>query len=79
MAAALLLARLDAIMVDYSEGEWHFGLDNTVCLANSHPNTPRLFYRAGSVDTRTLAPVNADPKTLHAVVKHSAATQLPLM
>ena len=60
----------DALLFDFSDSEWHFGLAGAVRMANAYPNTPLLLYHWGSVDAPTFAPFNGDPWTLFALVKN---------
>ena len=40
----------DAMLFDFSYREWHFGLDSTVAVANTYPETPLLLYDWGCVN-----------------------------
>ena len=31
----------DAMLVDFSDSDWHFGLDGAIEMANAYPHTPR--------------------------------------
>lgn len=55
----------DALIFDFSDSEWHFGLDGAVKMANTYPATPLLLHHWGSVDAPNFAPFNADPASLH--------------
>jgi L-ascorbate metabolism protein UlaG (beta-lactamase superfamily) len=54
----------DAMLFDFSDSEWHFGLDGAVAMANAYPDTPLLLHHWGCVDAPDFAPFNADPATL---------------
>jgi L-ascorbate metabolism protein UlaG (beta-lactamase superfamily) len=54
----------DAMLFDFSDSEWHFGLDGAIEMANAYPNTPLLLYHWGCVDAPDFAPFNADPDSL---------------
>ena len=54
----------DAMLFDFSDSEWHFGLDGAVAMANAYPSTPLLLHHWGCVDAPGFAPFNADPATL---------------
>ena len=54
----------DAMLFDFSDSEWHFGLDGAVAMANAYPQTPLLLYHWGSVDAADFPPFNADPDSL---------------
>ena len=55
----------DAILFDFSDSEWHFGLEGAIKLANAYPDTPLLLHHWGSVDAPDFPPFNADPKDLY--------------
>ena len=55
----------DALLFDFSDSEWHFGLDGAVQMANAYPATPLLLHHWGSVDAPDFPPFNADPATLY--------------
>ena len=54
----------DAMLFDFSDSEWHFGLDGAIEMANAYPNTPLLLYHWGCVDAPDFPPFNADPDSL---------------
>jgi L-ascorbate metabolism protein UlaG (beta-lactamase superfamily) len=54
----------DAMLFDFSDSEWHFGLDGAIAMANAYPRTPLLLYHWGCVDAPDFAPFNADPASL---------------
>jgi L-ascorbate metabolism protein UlaG (beta-lactamase superfamily) len=54
----------DAMLFDFSDSEWHFGLEGAIAMANAYPHTPLLLYHWGSVDAPDFPPFNADPETL---------------
>lgn len=64
MPEHLTMQAPDAILFDFSDSEWHFGLEGAIKLANAYPNTPLLLNHWGSVDSPDFAPFNADPKQL---------------
>lgn len=55
----------DAMLFDFSDSEWHFGLDGAVRMANAYPNTPLLLQHWGSVDAPDFPPFNGNPADLH--------------
>jgi hypothetical protein len=55
----------DALIFDFSDSEWHFGLEGAVRMANTYPDTPLLLHHWGSVDAPDFTPFNADPASLH--------------
>ena len=54
----------DAMLFDFSDSEWHFGLDGAIEMANAYPDTPLLLYHWGCVDAPDFPPFNADPDSL---------------
>ena len=55
----------DALLFDFSDSDWHFGLEGAVRLANTYPDTPLLLHHWGSVDAPEFAPFNGDPRVLY--------------
>ena len=51
------------MLFDFSDSEWHFGLDGAVEMANAYPDTPLLLHHWGSVDAPDFPPFNGDPAT----------------
>ncbi len=60
----LQMPTADAMLFDFSDSDWHFGLDGAIEMANAYPDTPLLLYHWGSVDAPDFAPFNADPDSL---------------
>jgi L-ascorbate metabolism protein UlaG (beta-lactamase superfamily) len=60
----------DALLFDFSDSEWHFGLAGAVRMANAYPDTPLLLHHWGSVDAPDFAPFNGDPQTLYKLVNN---------
>ena len=54
----------DALLFDFSDSDWHFGLDGAIEMANAYPTTPLLLHHWGSVDAPDFPPFNADPASL---------------
>ena len=54
----------DAMLFDFSDSEWHFGLDGAVQMANAYPGTPLLLHHWGCVDAPDFPPFNGNPQTL---------------
>ena len=50
MPEHLKMSTPDAILFDFSDSEWHFGLEGAIKLANAYPNTPLLLHHWGSID-----------------------------
>jgi hypothetical protein len=61
---------LDAMLFDFSDSEWHFGLAGAVRMANAYPHTPLLLYHWGSVNAPAFTPFNGDPWRLFVLVKN---------
>ena len=60
----LRMPTADAMLFDFSDSEWHFGLDGAIEMANAYPQTPLLLYHWGCVDAPDFPPFNADPDSL---------------
>lgn len=60
----------DALLFDFSDSEWHFGLQGAVAMANAYPDTPLLLHHWGSVDSPDFSPFNADPAVLYDLVSN---------
>lgn len=54
----------DAMLFDFSDSDWHFGLDGAIEMANACPQTPLLLQHWGCVDAPDFPPFNADPASL---------------
>lgn len=54
----------DAIFFDFSNNEWHFGLEGAVRIANTYPDAQLLLSHWGTVDAPDFTPFNGDPKQL---------------
>lgn len=59
----------DALLFDFSDSDWHFGLAGAARMANAYPGTPLLLHHWGCVDAPDFAPFNADPRSLHGLVE----------
>jgi len=62
----------DALLFDFSDNEWHFGLAGAVRIANAYPFTPLLLHHWGSVDAPDFSPFNGDPEVVTALVTNPA-------
>ena len=54
----------DALLFDFSDSEWHFGLEGAARMANAYPKTPLLLHHWGCVDAPDFAPFNGYPASL---------------
>ncbi|SMH38239.1 L-ascorbate metabolism protein UlaG, beta-lactamase superfamily [Rathayibacter oskolensis] len=54
----------DVLLFDFSDSEWHFGLDGAVEMANAYPRADLVLHHWGSVDSPEFAPFNGDPAVL---------------
>jgi L-ascorbate metabolism protein UlaG (beta-lactamase superfamily) len=68
MPQHLTMAVPDAILFDFSDNGWHFGLAGAAKLANAYPNTPLLLSHWGTVDAPDFTPFNGDPAKLAPLV-----------
>jgi L-ascorbate metabolism protein UlaG (beta-lactamase superfamily) len=60
----LHMATPDAMLFDFSDSDWHVGLDGAVQMANAYPRTPLLLQHWGCVHAPHFPPFNADPASL---------------
>jgi L-ascorbate metabolism protein UlaG (beta-lactamase superfamily) len=58
----------DALLFDFSDSEWHFGLRGAVEMANTYPETDLLLHHWGSVDAPDFSPFNGDPADVYRAV-----------
>ncbi len=58
----------DALLFDFSDSDWHFGLEDAVRMANTYSDTPLLLHHWGTVDAPDFAPFNGDPRALYGLV-----------
>jgi L-ascorbate metabolism protein UlaG (beta-lactamase superfamily) len=64
----LRMAAPDAILFDFSDNEWHFGLRGAAKLANAYPAATLLLSHWGTVDAPDFTPFKGDPKKLDGLV-----------
>ena len=57
-----------ALLFDFSDSEWHFGLAGAVEMANAYPEADLLLHHWGSVDAPDFSPFNGNPEDLFQVV-----------
>jgi L-ascorbate metabolism protein UlaG (beta-lactamase superfamily) len=74
----------DVLLFDFSDSEWHFGLDGAISIANTYPDAELLLHHWGSVDAPEFTPFNADPVSLQGRVSnpdrvHALAPGEPLV
>ena len=60
----------DALLFDFSDSEWHFGLRGAIEIANTYPDAPLLLHHWGCVDAPDFPPFNADPDSLQGHVRN---------
>jgi hypothetical protein len=60
----------DALLFDFSDREWHFGLEGAARMANAYPKMPLLLHHWGYVDAPDFAPFNGDPASLPGLVEN---------
>jgi L-ascorbate metabolism protein UlaG (beta-lactamase superfamily) len=60
----------DALLFDFSDSEWHFGLTGAARMANAYPDTPLLLHHWGSVDAPDFPPFNGDPQALYDLIQN---------
>lgn len=54
----------DVILFDFSDNDWHIGLEGAVKLANTYPHAQLLCIHWGTVDAPDFTPFNANPESL---------------
>jgi hypothetical protein len=52
----------DALLFDFSDSEWHFGLDGAARMANTYPKTPLLLHHWGCVDAPSRRSTATQPR-----------------
>ncbi|MBR2263117.1 MAG: MBL fold metallo-hydrolase [Firmicutes bacterium] len=55
----------DVILFDFSDNDWHIGLEGAVKLANAYPEARLVLIHWGTVDAPEFTPFNADPQDLY--------------
>ena len=60
----LTMPTADAMLFDFSDSEWHFGLDAAIAMATTYPHTALLLHHWGCVDAPDFPPFKADPAAL---------------
>lgn len=60
----LEMPHADAIFFDFSDSNWHLGLDEAVKVANTYPDTPLLLCHWGSADAPNMKEFNGNPEDL---------------
>lgn len=55
----------DAILFDFSDNEWHIGLDNAIKLANTYPGADLILSHWGSIDAPNMNVFNGNPADLY--------------
>ena len=66
----------DVILFDFSDNEWHIGLDNAITLANTYPGSQLILIHWGSVDAPGMDAFNADPELLKGRILNEDRIQL---
>lgn len=54
----------DLILFDFSDNDWHIGLEGAIKLANTYPKADLICIHWGTVDSPEFTPFNADPEVL---------------
>ena len=65
MKEQLELPQPDAILFDFSDNEWHIGLEGAIQMANTYPEAHLILCHWGTVDAPDLNVFNADPQSLY--------------
>lgn len=54
----------DVILFDFSDNDWHIGLEGAVRLGNAYPEAELVCIHWGTVDAPEFTPFNGDPEAL---------------
>lgn len=54
----------DVILFDFSDNDWHIGLEGAIKLANAYPKAKLLCTHWGTVDAPDFTPFNGNPEVL---------------
>ena len=65
MKEHLEMPQPDAILFDFSDNEWHIGLEGAIQMANTYPEAHLILCHWGTVDAPDLNVFNADPQSLY--------------
>lgn len=60
----LTMPKPDLILFDFSDNEWHIGLEGAIKLAEVYPHADLLCIHWGTVDAPDFTPFNGDPEVL---------------
>jgi hypothetical protein len=66
----LRMPNLGALLFDFCDSEWHFGLEGAARMANAYPKTPLLLHHWSCVDASDFAPFNGDPASFPELVEN---------
>lgn len=55
----------DVILFDFSDNDWHIGLEGAIRLADAYPEARLVLIHWGTVDAPDMTPFNADPHDLY--------------
>ncbi|NCC43183.1 MAG: MBL fold metallo-hydrolase [Clostridia bacterium] len=58
----------DAMLFDFSDSDWHIGLDGAKKMAAAYPDTPLILWHWGSVDAPEWKEFNGDPQVLRSMI-----------
>lgn len=60
----LKMPKPDVILFDFSDNDWHIGLEGALKLANTYPQSDLICIHWGTVDAHDFSPFNEDPEVL---------------
>ena len=76
LAEQLEMPEPDTILFDFSDNEWHIGLNNAIKLANNYPNADLILSHWGTVDAPHMNVFNGNPDDLFSKISNPERIQL---
>ena len=64
MEEQLNMEEPDVILFDFSDNEYHIGLENAYLLANTYSNSKLILIHWGTVDAPEQTPFNGNPQNI---------------
>ncbi len=68
----------DIILFDFSDNDWHIGLDGAVKLANAYPEAELVCIHWGTVDAPEFTPFNGNPEVLVDKIANPERIRVPV-
>ena len=64
------------ILMDFSDNEYHIGLDNAVRFSKAYPNADMILIHWGTMDAPDFSPFNGDPDAFLLRVHHPSRVRV---